>query len=62
MVTTGLVLGLVGSAMLMCVFGMPWVKWNRPMWHEKWSPLLQRSGGATLIAGFALQIAASLLN
>ena len=44
MLTAGLALSLADSALLMCVFGMPWAKWNRPMWHERWSPLLQRSG------------------
>ena len=54
MVTTGLVLGLVGSALLMCVFGMPWVKWNR-------APYGMRSGARYCsVLGVLLSLPASL--
>ena len=60
MIIAGLALGLVGSSLLMLVFGMPWWKLDHPMWDPIWSPLLQRAGGTVLVVGFILQIVGSL--
>ena len=54
MLTAGLALSLADSALLMCVFGMPWVKWNR-------APCGMRSGAHYCsVLGVLLSLQASL--